>query len=648
MSSASTIPDELSEPSHVEGPAVAVPLASVPRTYPIGLALSGGGFRATIFHLGVIQYLFDKNLLEQVAIITSVSGGSITGAHLVARWQDYTNNPETFRTAKTSLADFVGLGVRNRIAALLPFLWLAQFFRWFRNYNATDMLSGYYLRHLFSDGPTLGDLEIQRSPPRGAPALMMMVTDLAQHDASCYFDSNGLNAVSLAPAVGPSRVPLATFSLARAVAASSAYPALFPAMEMSERKLPGTLASALPFARYLTDGGVFDNVGVNALRSVASTHGCKSLIISNAGAVIDWSIGKGVGSSYLKTLRRCADIWQYNVERLGLAATSSVTEYPVDIKGVGTPPVGLTLAHYSDIALKCARVRTDLDHFSRDEFDALFDHGYCVARKILAPLVAAAGTTPRTLSHRPFGAPTFDPLRTSQVLERSSVRKMVGVSHLGPIWLAYLGTLLAAVLAVFIGWRFAAPSIAKATSKFTVQWWELHRAEWKGPIKEFSTKLNISKGFSNKRELTLHELKNQVDIGDFVMTEAARKHLESVALSMKVKLAPAEELLMYARKTTFGADYRTICRRLRLGDNAPKLLNGRGFLVSEQEAERVTEDPVGYREFTLCRDPQTGECDGYVLITTPNANEYIILFLVVESGTSLDLTQIDPVLENPK
>ena len=43
----------------------------------IGLALSGGGFRASIFQMGVLKYLAEKNKLEEISYISSVSGGSL-------------------------------------------------------------------------------------------------------------------------------------------------------------------------------------------------------------------------------------------------------------------------------------------------------------------------------------------------------------------------------------------------------------------------------------------------------------------------------------------------------------------------------------------------------------------------------------------
>lgn len=43
----------------------------------IGLALSGGGFRATVFHLGVLARLAKEDRLEEVSFLSTVSGGSL-------------------------------------------------------------------------------------------------------------------------------------------------------------------------------------------------------------------------------------------------------------------------------------------------------------------------------------------------------------------------------------------------------------------------------------------------------------------------------------------------------------------------------------------------------------------------------------------
>ena len=46
-------------------------------TDKLGLALSGGGLRASFFHLGVLAHLAERNLLARIETISAVSGGSI-------------------------------------------------------------------------------------------------------------------------------------------------------------------------------------------------------------------------------------------------------------------------------------------------------------------------------------------------------------------------------------------------------------------------------------------------------------------------------------------------------------------------------------------------------------------------------------------
>ncbi len=59
-----------------------VPSASSRRgTVKLGLALSGGGFRATLFHLGVLARLAELDLLRHLEVISAVSGGSVLAAH---------------------------------------------------------------------------------------------------------------------------------------------------------------------------------------------------------------------------------------------------------------------------------------------------------------------------------------------------------------------------------------------------------------------------------------------------------------------------------------------------------------------------------------------------------------------------------------
>src|SRR5438046_469140 len=60
----------------------------------IALALSGGGFRAMLFHAGALLRLNEFGLLSKVARISSVSGGSIASGYLAYGWRNL-GEPDT-------------------------------------------------------------------------------------------------------------------------------------------------------------------------------------------------------------------------------------------------------------------------------------------------------------------------------------------------------------------------------------------------------------------------------------------------------------------------------------------------------------------------------------------------------------------------
>src|SRR3954468_24821977 len=58
----------------------------------LGLALSGGGFRASFFHVGVLARLAETGMLRKVELISTVSGGSILGALYYLALKDLLEN----------------------------------------------------------------------------------------------------------------------------------------------------------------------------------------------------------------------------------------------------------------------------------------------------------------------------------------------------------------------------------------------------------------------------------------------------------------------------------------------------------------------------------------------------------------------------
>ena len=91
------------------------------------LSLSGGGFRATLFHIGVLRAFYDAGLLSsdvdapRVTRITSVSGGSILAAHMFLDWKRYSSpDPADFENATKDVIAFTGRDIRGRILRRLP------------------------------------------------------------------------------------------------------------------------------------------------------------------------------------------------------------------------------------------------------------------------------------------------------------------------------------------------------------------------------------------------------------------------------------------------------------------------------------------------------------------------------------------------
>ena len=233
-----------------------------------GLALSGGGFRASLYHLGVIRYLRDAGNLQNVSQITAVSGGSVVAAHMVLNWDRYCGSDEDFDQVSGELIRFLQMDVRNRIVRRFP---LASTVNWarrtvrmqaWRQYTRAGLLEQHYQKYLY------GDVGLFSLPD--TPRLYILSTDLSE-GSLCAFHRDGLllhrRTASGHDEFEKLQIGLAT--VAMAVAASSAFPGFFPPLE-----LRGSDVGALEgeFSRHaFTDGGIYDNLGLRMFRHLQST-----------------------------------------------------------------------------------------------------------------------------------------------------------------------------------------------------------------------------------------------------------------------------------------------------------------------------------------------------------------------------------------
>lgn len=332
------------------------------------LTLSGGGFRAALFHLGALRRLNELGILSTIDTITSVSGGSIMAAHLVEKMRPWPAAGSAFEGWENQVAGsfrrFTASDIRTG-----PILkrWLLPW-NWFRPSTQAKALVSRYK----SD---LSGLKLTELPP--TPKFVLCATDII-FGVNWIFEHDRIGdwqAGYLAPAPD--------WPLAFAVAASSCFPPVFDPMRLPKSAneiAPGAFPAGpqrdkLVSKMRLSDGGVYDNLG---LEPVWKTH--RTVLVSDGGAPFRYEkhgtplgrinrclsvIGKQAGS-----LRKRWLILKYLEKRLLGAywGIGSATQTYSQNKTAG----------YSKALAKelISNVRTDLDAFSEAEAAVLENHGY--------------------------------------------------------------------------------------------------------------------------------------------------------------------------------------------------------------------------------------------------------------------------------
>jgi NTE family protein len=233
----------------------------------VGLAISGGGFRATAFGLGCLRALYDRGVLENVTAVSGISGGSLAAAL-------WAYGPADFHEFDASTVDLLRRGLQLELAArafapaavvrnmsALTRSLLPRGVGGRRTSNRTDALRDTLAARAF--GTKLVD-----DVTHPGLATVISATDLITTNA-VRFGSR----VSSCSAHGKITEPI---TVAEAVAASAAFPLLLPALErtytFTRTRNGATTTQQKPVA--LTDGGVYDNLGLTVLepgRSAAYT-----------------------------------------------------------------------------------------------------------------------------------------------------------------------------------------------------------------------------------------------------------------------------------------------------------------------------------------------------------------------------------------
>ncbi|MCR8547435.1 patatin-like phospholipase family protein [Salipiger sp. P9] len=233
----------------------------------LGLAISGGGYRATLFHAGALIRMNELKFLPRIDRISSVSGGSITAGILAMGWKHFDFDDDGRVTAASFQKHFIDpilaatartIDVGVTVAGYMPFV------------SAGNVLARNYDKHIFK-GMMLSDL-----PER--PAFVFNATNLQTGGLFRFTRNYAADWRALTSTVKTIRV-------ADAVAASSAFP---PVLAPVRLDLSGEEVSTPDRARYndprlhkkpvLVDAGVYDNLGLESV-----WKRCGAIICSYAG-----------------------------------------------------------------------------------------------------------------------------------------------------------------------------------------------------------------------------------------------------------------------------------------------------------------------------------------------------------------------------
>ncbi len=395
----------------------------------VGLALSGGGFRASLYHIGVLARLADLDMLRYVEVLSCVSGGSVIGAHyylelrklLRGKADDEITRRDYIDLVDRISRDFVAGVQRNvRTRVLSSFTANVKMILFPNEYSRTERLGELLESEIFSrvdDGEGhkprwLNELFIH---PKGeakdfspkydnwrrsakVPMLILNATTLnTGHNWQFTASWMGEPPSNLADDIdnnerlrrvyykdAPPRYQ--RYRLGHAVAASACVPGLFEPIVLADLYPERTVR--------LVDGGVHDNQGIVSLLE----QDCTVQLVSDSSGQMysDRNPSNGVLGVPLRSISitmsrvRSAEFYDLAARRrasllrglMFIHLKKDLTMPAVRWLTCDEPPETVnnkTLTNYGlrkDVQEKVAALRTDLDSFSTVEAHALMTSGY--------------------------------------------------------------------------------------------------------------------------------------------------------------------------------------------------------------------------------------------------------------------------------
>ena len=316
----------------------------------IVLCLSGGGFRATAYHLGACRRLYELGVLQHVDEIRAVSGGGFLAAALANALSGGTNLDDL--DWELDVAGPVRAFLRKDLRTL-PILLTAPV-NWAWKAPRLRLLE----RRV---GQSLGRARMDKLPTH--PRFVFLATDLLEGDLVAL--PNGISADE--------------WPIVRAAVVSASLPPLFGPMVTRARSAPAEIRRVA-----LADGGVWGNLGVSPRvltsgRVVLVSDASYPLLPAAGGTGLRFWLARALrvtvqrGDSALRyqmwlndgVLQRF-ELWRIS-ETTRRGETGHVPEHSIEEQPFELSPEAVG---------RIARIRTDLDRFTSGEVEVLENHGY--------------------------------------------------------------------------------------------------------------------------------------------------------------------------------------------------------------------------------------------------------------------------------
>ena len=345
----------------------------------IGLAVAGGGYRATLYSLGSLWRLNEFGLLPKFKTITSVSGGSITTGYLATKWEDLIFDSDgvaiNFREV---IAEPLQIFCSNGIDVKAGFSGLLSF-----RDTIGDKVAKAYDRKLFH-GAQIQSLSDE------APEFLFYGTNF-QTGASIRLQKSAIYDYKIG------EYPSPEISMAKVVGISSAFPPILSPVTLKtepdhwKRTKYSSYHDDIKLRKklLLTDGGLYDNMGLEAVWKGKGKY--SHVIVCDAGApfTVKHNIKTNWASQYIRmsdlminqqrALRKRLLIDNYEAkDKEGNNAIYGGTYFGIATK-INDYEFEQSMTSDSKVSLSLQHIRTRLNAFTKEEQSHLINWGYALA-----------------------------------------------------------------------------------------------------------------------------------------------------------------------------------------------------------------------------------------------------------------------------